>query len=60
MPPPREQRLTDIQVLWNTFAERFQALANEKTRDAALSAPGYASEFLKKVWNDAMVSAAPN
>ncbi len=26
----REQRLTDIQELWNTFAERFQALANEK------------------------------
>ena len=28
------------------------ALAHEKTRDAALSAPGYASEFLKKVWRD--------
>jgi 5-methylthioribose kinase len=54
MPPPREQRLTDIQELWNTFAERFQALANEKTRDAALSAPGYASAFLKKVWHDAI------
>ena len=48
----REQRLIDIQALWNTFAERFQALAHEKTRDAALSAPGYASEFLKKVWRD--------
>ena len=50
----REQRLTDIQELWNTFAERFQALANEKTRDAALGAPGYASAFLKKVWHDAI------
>ncbi len=50
----REQRLTDIQELWNTFAERFRALANEKTRDAALSAPGYASAFLKKVWHDAI------
>ena len=48
----REQRLIDIQALWNTFAERFQTLAHEKTRDAALSAPGYASEFLKKVWRD--------
>lgn len=50
----REQRLTDIQELWNTFAERFQVLATEKTRDAALRAPGYASEFLKKVWADAI------
>ena len=50
----REQRLTDIQELWNTFAERFQALAHEKTRDAALSAPGYTSAFLKKVWHDAI------
>jgi len=50
----REQRLTDIQTLWNTFAERFQILASEKTRDAALAAPGYASEFLKKVWKDAI------
>jgi 5-methylthioribose kinase len=44
----REQRLIDIQELWSTFAERFQTLAREKTRDAALSVPGYASEFLKK------------
>lgn len=50
----REQRLTDIQELWNTFAERFQVLENEKARDAALSAPGYASAFLKKVWHDAI------
>lgn len=50
----REQRLTDIQVLWTTFAERFQALATEKTRDSALATPGYASAFLKKVWNDAI------
>lgn len=50
----REQRLKDIQELWSTFAERFQALAREKTQDAALSVPGYASEFLKKVWTDAL------
>jgi len=50
----REQRLKDIQELWSTFAERFQALAREKAQDAALSVPGYASEFLKKVWTDAV------
>lgn len=50
----REQRLIDIQQLWTTFAERFQALAAEKSRDAALSVPGYASAFLKKVWQDAI------
>ena len=50
----REQRLKDIQELWSTFAEHFQALAREKTQDAALSVPGYASEFLKKVWTDAV------
>ena len=48
----REQRLHDIQSLWNTFAERFQSLAAEKTRDAALAYPGYACAFLKKVRND--------
>ena len=50
----REQRLIDIQELWSTFAERFLALAREKTQDAALNVPGYASEFLKKVWTDAV------
>mgnify|MGYP001037790760 CR=1 FL=1 len=50
----REQRLVDIQELWSTFVERFQALAREKAQDAALSVPGYASEFLKKVWTDAV------
>ena len=50
----REQRLIDIQTLWATFAERFQALATEKTQDAALAQPGYASAFLKKVWTDAI------
>ena len=50
----REQRLNDIQALWTTFAERFQALAAEKSRDAALAYPGYASAFLKKVWADAI------
>ncbi|CCK07974.1 5-methylthioribose kinase [Cronobacter sakazakii 696] len=50
----REQRLIDIATLWHTFTERFQTLAREKTRDAALAEPGYASEFLKKVWADAI------
>ena len=50
----RDRRLADIVELWNTFAERFQTLAREKTRDAALAFPGYASEFLKKVWADAI------
>lgn len=50
----REQRLVDIQELWNTFAERFQQLATESTRDAALASPGYACVFLKKVWHDAV------
>ncbi|MGU3521905.1 S-methyl-5-thioribose kinase [Enterobacteriaceae bacterium C23F] len=50
----REQRLADIHELWNTFAERFQALATEKSRDAALAFPGYSSAFLKKVWHDAV------
>ncbi|ROP59289.1 5'-methylthioribose kinase [Enterobacter sp. BIGb0383] len=50
----REQRLTDIQELWHSFAERFQALAAEKTRDVALAYPGYASAFLQKVWHDAI------
>ncbi|WP_312949778.1 S-methyl-5-thioribose kinase [Superficieibacter sp.] len=50
----REQRLSDIRDLWNTFAERFQALAVEKTRDDALAYPGYVSQFLQKVWHDAI------
>ena len=50
----REQRLSDIQELWHSFAERFQALASEKTRDLALAYPGYASAFLQKVWHDAI------
>jgi 5-methylthioribose kinase len=39
MPPPLANSACDIQTLWNTFAERFQALAAEKTRDAALAGP---------------------
>lgn len=50
----REQRLNDIQTLWHSFAERFQALAAEKTRDAALAYPGYASAFVQKIWHDAV------
>ncbi len=43
-----EQRLNDIHQLWTTFAERFQALAAEKTRDAALAYPGYALRLSEK------------
>ena len=50
----REQRLADIQILWSTFAERFLTLARDNTRDAALSTPGYAAQFLQKVWTDAV------
>ncbi|MGP3593886.1 S-methyl-5-thioribose kinase [Vagococcus sp. WN89Y] len=50
----REQRLADIHTLWNTFSQRFQALAEEKTRDTALAQPGYAQAFLQKVWADAI------
>jgi 5-methylthioribose kinase len=54
----REQRLNDIQELWNTFAERFQALAAENPRCGAY--PGYASAFLKKCGRTRSASAAPN
>jgi len=50
----REQRLADIHTLWRIFSERFQALATEKSRDAALACPGYASAFLQKIWTDAI------
>ena len=50
----REQRLADIREVWTTFAERFQALAVEKTRDDALGYPGYVSQFLQKIWHDAV------
>ncbi len=50
----REQRLTDIGVLWKTFTTRFQALAREKTQDQALATPGYSGQFLKNVWHDAI------
>lgn len=50
----REQRLADICEFWHTFTERFQALAREKTRDQALGCPGYTSQFLNKVWHDAI------
>jgi len=48
----REQRLKDVRDLWNSFAEGFLALAAEKTTDRALATPGYASEFLQKIWRD--------
>lgn len=50
----REQRLQDIRELWLTFAKRFKVLADQKTRDVALSYPGYVERFLKSVWKDAV------
>lgn len=48
----RELRLNDVREVWNTFAARFLALAQEKTIDVALACPGYAQAFLRKVWAD--------
>ena len=48
----RELRLNDVREVWNTFAARFLALAEEKTTDVALAYPGYARAFLRKVWAD--------
>ncbi len=50
----REQRLTDIRELWQAFSEGFLALAAQKTRDESLAEPGYASSFLREVWQDAV------
>ncbi len=48
----RKLRLNDVREVWNTFAARFLALAQEKTADVALAYPGYAQAFLRKVWAD--------
>ncbi|WP_033788680.1 S-methyl-5-thioribose kinase [Pantoea septica] len=48
----RELRLNDVREVWNSFAARFLALAQEKTADVALAYPGYAQAFLRKVWAD--------
>lgn len=48
----RELRLNDVREVWNSFAARFLALAQEKTADVALASPGYAQAFLRKVWAD--------
>ncbi|MGK6328230.1 S-methyl-5-thioribose kinase [Erwinia sp. DT-104] len=50
----REKRLDDVRTTWQSFAEGFLALAAEKTRDRALAYPGYAAEFLAKVWRDTL------
>lgn len=50
----RERRLQEIRRLWQSFAEGFQALAAEKTRDIALAEPDYARQFLRQVWTDAL------
>lgn len=53
----REQRLTDIQSLEH-LRGALPDPASEKTRDAALAAPGYASEFLKRFGKTRSDSAA--
>jgi len=50
----REQRLQDIRELWLSFAEGFQALAAENTREITLAEPEYARHFLRQVWTDAL------
>lgn len=50
----REQRLQDVRTLWLTFAERFQALATEKSRDCTLAWPDYVGTYLKKVLTDSI------
>ncbi|GLR10336.1 S-methyl-5-thioribose kinase [Mixta theicola] len=50
----REQRLQDVRTLWLTFAERFQALAAEKSRDRTLAWSGYVDAYLKKVFADSI------
>lgn len=50
----REQRLDDIHTLWETFANRFLALSEEKTQDSVLATEGYAQLFLQHVWQDAI------
>lgn len=50
----REQRLNDVRITWQSFAEGFLALAAEKIRDRALAYPGYAAAFLSKIWRDTL------
>ena len=50
----REKRLRDVGATWQSFAEGFLALAAEKSQDRALAYPGYAAEFLKKIWQDTL------
>jgi len=50
----REKRLNDVRTTWQSFAEGFLALAAEKTQDRALAYPGYAAEFLRKIWCDTL------
>ena len=48
----REHRLSDVHEVWSHFSRRFLALAESKTTDVAMSYPGYAETFLRKVWQD--------
>ncbi|XBS69287.1 S-methyl-5-thioribose kinase [Acerihabitans sp. KWT182] len=50
----REQRLRDVQELWQAFAEGFLGLAADGIRDAALAEAGYVRRFLRQVWTDAL------
>ncbi len=49
----REQRLTEIVTLWQTFSSEFLARSRD-TRDVALAVEGFAGRFLQKVWRDAI------
>lgn len=50
----REQRLQDLRDLWLSFSERFLQLARDKTQDVAFNVPGYAEQYLKQIWHDAV------
>ncbi len=50
----REQRFRQLRELWWGFSEGFSNLVAEKSYDRALACSGYASDFLDKVWRDAL------
>lgn len=50
----REQRLQDVQQLWQDFARHFTTLAGEHSADPMLRLPGYVEQFLQQVWRDAI------
>ncbi|OIV46025.1 S-methyl-5-thioribose kinase [Sodalis sp. TME1] len=50
----REQRLRDVQEVWQAFSGGFHGLAAEKSRDHTLAEPGYVQLFLREVLQDAI------